>query len=504
MKHRREKNDMLMGILLCVLAALLPAVTLYFPNMGEIPLTGMLPYFAIMAGIGVLAWAFMYLIFRRKGLAALSAAVSLLVLLNVGRIVPGLQDRYPLIGIKVIAPVTFAVLAAVIFGLSRLSENFLGDAVKVACLALAAVLLSSAVTGIFRSEEPEEEEITGETLPYDLTPAEGTDRPDIWWIVTDEYAGLDELSKYYHYDNSPFYDALRGMGFTVSDHSYNWSSDTYTILSDILHLDYTRAPSSKLKRKEIVADTDLPLWTMLRNLGYEICEAESTNKFRLVNRMKEAVEDDVPTTADGNNVANLLLQYSLLYRYEDEILQAVAPSLAKTRVKDAIRNVFDWAEDPAHLAMEGPQCTVIYVKCPHEPFVFDQDGNDVPPEKQGVTKEKKYYLDQLIYVTKRLQKICAAIVETDPDAIVILQSDHGHRFVYNVTYLDETNVLNAVYFRGKPIDGVTDMNALNTWRAVLREQFGLDLPEVKEKRRKNEYRENHRDPTLEDPNEGLI
>ena len=45
---------------------------------------------------------------------------------------------------------------------------------------------------------------------------------------------------------------------------------------------------------------------------------------------------------------------------------------------------------------------------------------------------------------------------------------------------------------------------LNTWRAVLREQFGLDLPEVKEKRRKNEYRENHRDPTLEDPNEGLI
>ena len=102
------------------------------------------------------------------------------------------------------------------------------------------------------------------------------------------------------------------------------------------------------------------------------------------------------------------------------------------------------------------------------------------------------------------EKICAAIVETDSDAIVILQSDHGHRFVYNVTYLDETNVLNAVYFRGKPIDGVTDMNALNTWRAVLREQFGLDLPEVKEKRRKNEYRENHRDPTLEDPNEGLI
>ena len=491
---------MILGIVLCCMAALLPAVLLYFPNRAEIPLAGMLPYFAILFGIGLLAWAGMYLITRRKGLAAMAAALWLLVLLNVGRIVPPLHEVFPLLGAKVIVPVTLLLLAAATFGLSRLTEDFLQDAVKVTALALAAFLLTSAVPSFFQASGPQEEE-PAPVSGFDLTPAEGTDRPDIYWILSDEYAGLDELNKYYHYDNSPFYDTLREMGFTVSEHSYNWSSDTYAILRDILNLDYTG--NRGRKREEIVADANAPLWTLLRNLGYQVCEAESTNKFRLINRLKEEVTDDSPRTRDGDAVANLLLQYSILYRYEDEVLQLVYPPLSATSRKDTVLNVLDWAEDPGHLRREDPSFTVIYMESPHAPFFFDRDGNLVPEEHQTDITDKKYYLDQLIYITKRLGNICGAILEADPDAIIVLQSDHGHRYVANITQLDQTNVLNAVYFRGKPISGIEDKNALNTWRAVLREQFGLDLPEVSEKRMKNEYRKDQRDPEAEDPNAEL-
>ena len=124
--------------------------------------------------------------------------------------------------------------------------------------------------------------------------------------------------------------------------------------------------------------------------------------------------------------------------------------------------------------------------------------------EEAEIKDKQYYLDQLIYVTKHLQKICETITSADPDAIVVLQSDHGHRFVDNITWLDMTNVLNAVYFRGKPLDGIRDRNALNTWLTILREQFRLDLPEAEERRMKNQYRKQTRDPEAEDPNLGLI
>ena len=509
---------MALGIILSCLAALLPAVMLYFPNMADIPLTGMLPYFAIMAGLGVLAWAFMYLVFRRKGLAALTAALWLLVLLNVGRLMPLIHEKYPLLGFKVLAPVTLVFLALATFGLSRLKEEFLRDAARVAALALAAFILATAVPELLRGPRQEEDEVpsaeeaaeTTETaaegdLEIDLSPAEGTDRPNIYWIVADEYAGFDELNKYYHYDNTPFFDALREMGFTVSEHSYNWYPDTYTTLRDILSLHYTSSPGGKAARKKAVADVNLPMWRLLRKLGYRICEVESTNKFRLINRLKNGITDDTARTVSGSSVANLLLQYSLLYRYEDEILQVIAPQYAKSSMRNATLSVLGWAENPENFRPGGSPCfTVIYVKCPHAPFVFDRDGNETPYEVQKNVKDKQYYLDQLIYISGRLRKICETITDTDPDAIVVLQSDHGHRFVDNITWLDMTNVLNAVYFRGKPVEDIKDRNALNTWLTILREQFNLELPEAEERRMKNKYREQTRDPEAEDPNKGLI
>ena len=493
---------MVLGIALCCLAALLPSLMLFFPNMEEITFAGMLPYFGIMLGIGILVWAGMYLVFRRKGLAAMVAAVWLLVLLNAGRIVPAIHEVYPLVGIKVIGPVVLVFLAAVTFGLSRLKEEFLNDAVKVLCLALAAFILTSAVPRFFRSEKPAEEAETT-ALKYDLAPAEGTDRPNIYWIISDEYAGLDQLRKYYNYDNSEFYDSLRTLGFTVSDDSYNWYPDTYTVLRDIMSLRYTAGPRTMSGKKGILSETNLPMWNLMRGLGYELYEAESTNKFHLANRLKKEIGDDTPQTADGSTVANLLLQYSILYRYEEKILQAVAPNLAKAQERVAIMNVFDWAEDPESISSEGPVCTVIYVKCPHKPYYFDRDGNQ-PPEVEKGEDDKPWYVDQLVFATKHLQKVCENIIAQDPDSIILLQSDHGNRFVANVTRLDQTNVLNAVYFRGKPLEDIVNKNMINTWRTVLRTQFNLDLPDVKEKRLTNEYRRDMRDPEQEDPNEGLI
>ena len=502
---------MIPGLILCCLTAMLPAVMLYFPNIDEITLAEMLPYFAILAGLGVLAWAVTYLVFRRKGLAALTAAVWLAVLLNAGRVVLALKPIYPLIGLTVMLPAVFGFLALATFGLSRLKEEIRNEAVKVIALGLAAFILATAVPALLRSPEEDGEEPAAEAVTeaaavtgIDLTPAEGADRPNIYWILSDEYAGSDELSKYYHYDNSPFYDALRDMGFTVSEHSYNWYPDTYTVLEGILNLKYTGTPGGKAAKKRAVANPDLPLWTLLRELGYTVCEAESTNKFRLVNRLEKEYTDDTARTESGSAVANLLLQYSVLYRYEDEILEAVAPQYARSATRDATLSVFDWAEDPEKVRSDSPCFTVIYFKCPHAPFVFDRDGNRTPYEVQKNVKDKQYYLDQLIYVSKRLRKMCENITTADPGSIVVLQSDHGHRFVDNVTQRDATNVLNAVYFRGKPLDGIKDKNALNTWLTVLREQFGLDLPKAKERRMKNVYREDTRDPNAEDPNKGLI
>ncbi len=177
---------MISGLLLCCMAAMLPLIMLYFPNIAEISFRNMLPYFGVLFGIGLLAWAGMRLITRRKYLAA-SAAVWLLVFLNVGRIVPSLQTVFPLVGVKVIAPVTLIILIAATWGLSRLSENFLRDAVKVAALAMAAFILATAVPAVLSLPRSEKREPL-KNVEIDITPAKETDRPNIYWIIPDEYA----------------------------------------------------------------------------------------------------------------------------------------------------------------------------------------------------------------------------------------------------------------------------------------------------------------------------
>ena len=493
---------MVLGLLVCCMAALLPAVMLYFPNMADIPFADMLPYFGIMIGLAVLAWAGMYLITRRKGLSAVAAAVWLLVLLNVGRLFPSLHAVFPRVGLKVIAPVTLVLLIAATFGLSRLKEEFLYDAAKVAAFALAAFILSTAVPALLSGTQTDSTSAAPVNTDIDLTPAQGRDRPNIYWIIPDEYAGYNELLKYYHHDNAPFYASLREMGFTASENSYNWIANTMQVLRDILNLRYVSDQEGD--RKEMVGDPDAPLWSLLRNLGYEICEVETTDKFHLTDRLKAWTRGNMPETEDGETVANLLLRYSILYRYENDILRVLLPNLSGHTGRDSIRVIFDWALDADNLKSGQPSCTVIYNQCPHRPYIFDRDGNAVPGEHHRDIEDKRYYLDQLIFATSQLENMCRSIVENDPDSIIILQSDHGMRSVANITYLDETNILNAVYFRGEEIGEIDGKNGLNTWIAVLRKQFGLDITDVEEIRRENEYIKKRYDPAVEDPNDGLI
>ncbi len=503
------------GIILCCLAALMPALLLFFPNMAEIPLVHMLPYFGVLFLMGIIAWAGMYLITRRKHLAALAAAIWLLVLLNIGRLVPVIHTVFPLAGLKIIAPVTLVILVGATYGLSRLSDDSLKDVVVILAIGLAAVILSSAVMSIALPQKAEdaagldasetagtEETPSGVLAAADLTPAEETDRPDIYWIICDEYAGMDELSKYYHYDNTPFYNNLREMGFTASEHSYNWNSSTYRILNDILNMEYV-STSDQAATKKALADPNAPLWSMLKKLGYELYEIESASKFGLTSLLDKSVADSAPKTADGQTALGLLLQYSILYRYENQITDFILPQDSASSEKDSILSVFESVENIAQYKTKKPSFTAIYLRSPHAPYLFDRNGGLVPEANWKNRTDKKYYLDQLVFVSKHLEKMCRSILVSDPDSIIVLQSDHGQRHAANVTYLDTTNILNAVYFRGKNIDEITDRNGMNTWITVLNRQFNLNLPAVEEKRLRNEYRDDKRDPNEEDPNEGI-
>jgi hypothetical protein len=60
------------------------------------------------------------------------------------------------------------------------------------------------------------------------------DKPDIYFIVADEYAGDQELKEIFHFDNSKFLDRLRQLGFKVlKNTTSNYNFTPYSIASTL-------------------------------------------------------------------------------------------------------------------------------------------------------------------------------------------------------------------------------------------------------------------------------
>ena len=126
--------------------------------------------------------------------------------------------------------------------------------------------------------------------------------------------------------------------------------------------------------------------------------------------------------------------------------------------------------------------------CPHELFVFDQNGNEISPKDSSNYEDKRFYLDQFIYTTKKLEDILTNIISKEPECIIILQSDHSSRFQfdqelwkrYGVQEHDVKNILNAVYYQGETFEEFYGKGGVNTMRIVLSELLNVDLPLVEE------------------------
>jgi len=128
--------------------------------------------------------------------------------------------------------------------------------------------------------------------------------------------------------------------------------------------------------------------------------------------------------------------------------------------------------------------TFAYVEFPHLPWVVDENGNDLPLSEKQNWENPNTYLGQLKYASKKILEVVEIITEKDPDAIIIIQSDHGYRRplkvkpeIYDDLDLERkfmTNVLNAVYYKGETVD-INTLSSLNTLYVVFNKFLGMDF-----------------------------
>ncbi len=284
--------------------------------------------------------------------------------------------------------------------------------------------------------------------------------PNVYFIILDGYASNSVLQKYFQYNNSAFTDQLHQLGFNIYDSAFANYYYTSNSLSSTLNMHYADSISdlNSCLRENLVFKT-------FKHNGYHLSHMKSgyavTSSF---------AETDETIYIDGpNEFEKSLLKYTIL-RLDD-----LVGLFAHKRLKSQFVKMYDFLNTTTQ-----PKFCFLHFVAPHPPYIFDRDGNLRTKHQfaENSWEPKDYYVDQLVYVNKEIGKFLNTIVTKDPNALIILQSDHGpwtKAPKREEVFEARSKILYAVYSR-KNLSIPAHTSSVNTFRYVMNGVFACKLP----------------------------
>lgn len=417
---------------------------------------------------------FSLLSFRSKNIytSALYVCIYQMIALNFHFFLTVLLFFFPILDYKYLLLLTLVSLFPCYkFIKSYVTQETAHTLLKLSCFSIVILSLLNLATGIpkwttYQKEMFRISEL--DTLDVEINNVQTQfDMPNVYYFLYDEYADPETLEKYSGYDNSAFYRELESMGFTVSPQAVSGVDNTNTIfiMPELMHLGY---PVEERPEK---TDGYGYVWlNLMADAGYEL-RGVGRSSFLHVPSL---TQDDsyAAQTMDGLGFLHLFMQQTVFSPF-------FMPSASLDLYAEDRKNIlkaFDYYENIDCYTNTQPTFTVLYLCTPHSPFLFDRYGSfeynyTITSSEDRIEK----YLEQYRYITQKITEQMQTIIECDPNSVIILQSDHSYRSLPS-TYEEKLRVLNAVYYGGKPLEGIAHSSNVNALRLVVNELFDMDLP----------------------------
>lgn len=484
------------------LFAAYPVLHLYSLNADQTDLQTVLPPLVLFPALAGLLWGLCRLVIGSARSAALMTSLAVLLFFSYGhvyyfaysRLVRYESDAGSVHGgpLALETGLTWGLsaswlllLALGIYGATRPREQALAATTRVlngvAVVLITMPLVTLAVRGFLPSadREPRQESRAGNG-PQDDNPV----RPDIYYIVLDGYARADVLEERYSFDNSPFLDGLRRRGFAVYDRSWANYSWTFLSLSSTLNMKHVLSYSQlhgrgstdrELAYREI---RDNAVVRFLRSRGYRYVHLTSTWGATLHNPHAD-VEINCAAGIFRNELYRVIGETSWIKAWSSRI----GFDLARCHLSNL--------ESLAKLApMEGPKFVFAHFLPPHHPYLFDRDGNVLRRAtvsnqlelRKRLWRRKDEYLDQLVYMNRRIEGVVDAILAgSEEQPIIIIHSDHGPAVGQTASERQRARLatLSAAHLPGLDTEAVLprDLSSVNLFVRLLNHYFaaGLEL-----------------------------
>ena len=456
-------------------------------NQGLVPVRLGLSIFLEFCLVGLLLTGLFYLIIKDFRKAALVGAfmVAFDIFFGSFRDFMGkyFKDAW-FMKYSVIIGATLLLIILLVIYLKRTKRKFYQLVLFINTLLILLISIDLVKLGLFATRK--KEKVVAD-LSQQLTTCGNCDKPDIYLLITDGYAGDTVLRSYFNYDNSAFISALKSRGFHVINHPIsNYNFTVYTIAS-MFSMDYIR----ELDREKMVTQQDIYLsrdligknnfTDFLKKNGYDIenysfmSPGGTKSRIRLSYFPPKRALFTSQTFVNrfSRNVGYHFPFYTRLF-YRD-----IRNAEYNNRVMDSL------LKKTAAIQHSRPRFIFSQLILPHHPYYYDSLGNRRQNLDQSpiVEQEKSDYIQYLVYTNKRLLNLIDSIqVNSKKPPIIMLMSDHGYRRFAGDQHKDfQFRTLNSIYLPGGDYTGFYDgMSNVNQMRVLLNTQFRQQLPMLKD------------------------
>jgi hypothetical protein len=484
--------------LLPVLISLIPTFYHYSNNVIKLTPVSLYRMLIFNGIVALVVYAVCLIFLRRQPVRAAIAASIFLVFFNIY----GLLYRYlinlDLIRIRhyTLLPLTILLAIYLMVLLTRWEEGRLALIWKYLSFIaglLVAFNLMSIVPGELKKLNSDP--ING-TLAPQTQIATDQKKPDIYYIVLDEFEGLQGMREYWNYQGvDEFASFLKDKGFYVAENSHGSSIDTLHQLAIrlnyrdyILSGKYAQTYFNDIANNKVVA--------FLKSIGYTTVVFDETKMGYpsakpiqadiLYEYGSSAIpKGDIKTLGFSfDEFGELVIDNTMLYAVSEKY-KSNSPMVSQHN-----RMVFFTVDNIASEDVPSPKFVYVHLLLPHNPFMYNENG-DIVDNSHFFNWD--YYIDNYKFTIKLTERMIENILQaSDPEnpPVIILQSDHGARNIFiqqrgskilsNYPEKYKTLILNAMYLPGyNNSDFSQDMNPINTFPIIFNYLFNTKIPLVK-------------------------
>jgi hypothetical protein len=389
------------------------------------------------------------------------------------------------------AIITFFILLLA-FRVSRLkspSPNFTKTLNFVVIILLIMPVYSGSIHKIKSAMLSSKLQNAGNAPTIKPVPALSGQRPDIYYLIFDRYAGEETLKNIYRFDNSAFYAFLRQKGFYVAGKSFaNYPKTAHSLLSS-LNMKYINDLSltagENCANWQLIFDQlqDYKLWRYLKGKGYKFIHIgswwapTSVNRYADINinfRLSEFTMRFIE-----NTMAYPLLEHTGVFGFREFHRKRALYQMEKLN---------------AIPGGNGPVFVFAHILLPHPPWAFTRDGKFLEEKILYKRSNDENYINQLVYTNSLIKRLIDTLMtrsRTPP--IIVIQADEGpfparyrkHEDTFDWRTAEKSElrikslILNAYYLPGFDTGSLyPGITPVNSWRVILNHYFNENFEKM--------------------------